>query len=425
MDAAPRPSRARHVVLGFALAAMGVAYLDRVAISTAAPAVKADLGLSDTEMGLVFSAFTLAYALFEVPSGWLADRFGARWMLTRIVLWWSAMTAATGAATGFASLVTIRWLFGMGEAGVLPSLSRAFSRWLPPQDRGRAFGFTLMAAALGGAATQPIVVALLERISWRQAFPIFGSVGLLWAAAWFWWFRDDPRRHRGVNAAELGLIGCEPESAHPRVPWGRLASSRGMIALCAMYFCAIYGWYFYITWLPTYLLRGRGFDFQAMGWLASLPLLAIAAGSVVGGWLSDALVRRSGLRAGLRGPGLVGLPLASLCVLAAVATPDGRSAAFLLAGAAGCAALGIAPAWSVCLAIGGRHAGVVSGAMNTFGNLGGALSPIVMGAVLEASGSWDLSLHSVAALYGVAALCWLGIDPESPIDVTGPGEGRT
>ena len=405
------------MVLGFALAAMGVAYLDRVAISTAAPAVKADLGLSDTEMGLVFSAFTLAYALFEVPSGWLADRFGARFMLTRIVLWWSAMTAATGAATGFVSLVSIRWLFGMGEAGVLPSLARAFSRWLPPHARGRAFGLTLMAAALGGAATQPIVVALLERISWRLAFPIFGSVGLVWAAAWFWWFRDDPRQHRAVNAAELGLIGCEPETPHPKVPWRKLATNRGVIALAAMYFGAIYGWYFYITWLPTYLLRARGFDFQTMGWLASLPLLGIATGSLVGGSLSDVLVRRFGLRAGLRAPGLVGLPLAAAFVIGAVATPDGRTAAFLLAGAAGSAALGIAPAWSVCLAIGGRHAGVVSGAMNTFGNLGGALLPIVMGAVLEATGSWDLSLYSVAALYGVAALCWLGIDPESPIDV--------
>jgi MFS family permease len=153
-----------------------------------------------------------------------------------------------------------------------------------------------------------------------------------------------------------------------------------------------------------------------MGWLASLPLLAIAAGALLGGALSDQLVRRFGLRAGLRGPGLVGLPLAAVCVLAAVATPDGRSAAFLLAGAAGSAALGIAPAWSVCLAIGGRHAGVVSGGMNTFGNLGGALSPIVMGAALEAFGSWEPSLYSVAALYGVAALCWLGIDPESKLD---------
>jgi len=418
MDAAPRPSRARHVVLGFALAVMGVAYLDRVAISSAAPAMKADLGLSDTQMGLVFSAFTLAYALFEVPSGWLADRFGARWTLTRIVLWWSAMTAATGAATGFASLLAIRWLFGMGEAGVLPSLSRAFSRWLPAHARGQAFGLTLMAAALGGAATQPIVVTMLSHFSWRQAFPIFGSVGLLWAAAWFRWFRDDPRQHRSVNAAELDLIGCEPEAPHPPVPWRELSRSRGLIALCGMYFCAIYGWYFYITWLPTYLLRGRGFDFQAMGWLASLPLLAIAAGALAGGWISDPLVRRFGLRVGLRAPGLVGLPLAGLFVLGAIATPDGRTAAVLLASAAGSAALGIAPAWSVCLAIGGRHAGVVSGAMNTFGNLGGALSPVVMGAVLDRFGSWDGSLYSVAALYGVAALCWLGIDPESPIDTT-------
>ncbi len=434
MDAAPRPSRARHVVLGFALAVMGVAYLDRVAISSAAPAMKGDLGLSDTEMGLVFSAFTLAYALFEVPSGWLADRFGARWTLTRIVLWWSAMTAATGAATGFVSLLAIRWLFGMGEAGVLPSLSRAFSRWLPAHARGQAFGLTVMAAALGGAATQPLVTTLLARFSWREAFPIFGSVGVIWAAAWFWWFRDDPREHRAVNAAELALIGREadpsgrgreadpsgrgrhPATPHPAVPWRALVTSRGLIALCAMYFTAIYGWYFYLTWLPSYLLRARGFDLATMGWLAMLPLLGVAAGALLGGWISDPLVRRFGLRLGLRAPGLVGLPLAALFMLGAIATPDGRTATFLFTGAAGSAALGIAPAWSVCLAIGGRHAGVVSGTMNTFGNLGGSLMPVVMGSVLDATGSWNLSLYSVAALYGVAALCWLGIDPESPID---------
>jgi MFS family permease len=416
MDAAPRPSRARHVVLGFALAAMGVAYLDRVAISSAAPAMQADLGLTDQQLGNVFSIFMLAYALFEVPSGWLADRFGARWMLTRIVLWWSAMTALTGAAGGYLSLLAIRWLFGMGEAGVLPSLARAFSRWLPARARGNAFGFTLMAAALGGAATQPLVTTLLARFSWREAFPIFGSVGLIWAAAWFWWFRDDPSVHHSVNAAELALIGHEPETPHPPVPWRALIKSRGVLALGAMYFSAIYGWYFYITWLPSYLLRARGFDLATMGWLAMMPLLGVAAGALAGGWISDPLVRRFGLRAGLRAPGLVGLPLAALFMLFAIATPDGRTATFLFAGAAGSAALGIAPAWSVCLAIGGRHAGVVSGAMNTFGNLGGALMPWVMGHTLEAFGSWNISLYSVAALYGVAALCWLGIDPESPIE---------
>jgi MFS family permease len=407
-------------MLAFALGAMAVAYLDRVCISTAAPAIKADLGLDDAQMGYVFSAFTLAYALFEVPSGWLADRFGARVTLTRIVLWWSAMTAATGAATGFASLVTLRWLFGMGEAGVLPSLSRAFSRWLPVRERGSAFGLTLMAAALGGAATQPIVVALLEHVSWRHAFPIFGSVGLFYAAAWWWWFRDDPHTHEGVNAAELALIGNDPPAEHPRVPWGVLLRSRNLMVLCAMYFGAIYGWYFYLTWLPTYLLRARGFELSQVGWLAALPLLGIATGSLVGGALTDLLARRYGPRIALRTPGVVGLPLAAAAIVGAVTTADPRASALYLAAAAGLAALGVAPGWSVCLAIGGRHAGVVSGAMNTFGNLGGVMSPIVVGWCLTLWGSWEAPLYTVAALYVVAALCWLGVDPTQKLDVPEP-----
>jgi MFS family permease len=404
-------------MLGFALGATAVAYLDRVCISTAAPAIKADLALSDAQMGYVFSAFTLAYALFEVPSGWLADRFGARAMLTRIVLWWSAMTAATGLAQGFASLVALRWLFGMGEAGVFPSLTRAFGRWLPVRERGAAFGLTLMAAALGGAATQPLVVALLEHVSWRQAFPIFGAVGVVYAAAWFAWFRDDPRAHRSVNQAEIAEIGSDPPTAHPAVPWGRLLRSRNLAALCAMYFGAIYGWYFYLTWLPTYLLRARGFDLSQVGWLAALPLLGIATGSLVGGFLSDRLTRGYGARVGLRAPGVIGLPLAAVAIVAAVTAQDPRTSAYCLAAAAGLAALGVAPGWSVCLAIGGRHAGVVSGAMNTFGNLGGVTSPIVVGWCLTLWGSWQAPLFTVAAFYVFAALCWLRVDPTEPLDL--------
>jgi ACS family glucarate transporter-like MFS transporter len=425
---AQHPTRARHVMLGFTLAAMAVAYLDRVCISTAAPSVKADLGLSDAQMGVVFSAFTLAYALFEVPSGWLADRFGARWMLTRIVLWWSAMTAATGAAWSFGSLVALRSLFGMGEAGVLPSMARAYSRWLPLRERGRAFGLTIMAAALGGAATQPLVVALLERMSWRRAFPIFGAVGVVWAGAWWLWFRDDPRAHRSVNEAELRVIRSDAAGAEggaqPRVPWARLLRSRPLVALCAMYFGAIYGWYFYLTWLPTYLLRARGFDLHAVGWLAALPLLGIAAGSLVGGAVSDVLARRLGLRAGLRLPGLIGLPAAAAAIAAAVTTDDPRTAAYSLAAAAGLAALGVAPAWAVCLAMGGRHAGVVSGAMNTFGNLGGVMSPIVVGWCLDLWSSWETPLVTVAVLYVFAAACWLAIDPETLLDLEEPALPR-
>jgi MFS family permease len=419
-----RPTRARRTMLGFALGAMAVAYLDRVCISTAAPAMKADLGLDDAEMGYVFSAFIFAYALFEVPSGWLADRFGARVTLTRIVVWWSAMTAATGAALGFASLVGVRWLFGMGEAGALPSLTRAFGRWLPVRERGRAFGLTIMAAALGGAVTQPIVVAILERVSWRRAFPIFGCVGLVFAAAWWLWFRDDPRDHAGVNAAELAEIGCDPPpAAHPHVPWRTLLRSRTLVALAGMYFASIYGWYFYLTWLPTYLMRGRGFDLAAVGWLAAAPLVGIATGSFAGGLLADALARRFGVRIGLRIPGLVGLPLAALAIIAAVLVRDPHTSALCLALAAGLAALGVAAAWSVCLAIGGRHAGVVSGAMNTFGNLGGAMSPIVVGWCLVWWSSWNAPLYTVAAMYSAAALCWLGVDATEVLDV-GASEGE-
>src|SRR6266404_4159801 len=186
---APAPAtRARHTVVWFTLALVAVAYLDRVCISTAAPAIKTELGLRDWQMGLVFSAFTLSYALFEVPSGWFADRFGARLTLTRIVLWWSAMTAATGLVGGFGSLVAVRLLFGVGEAGTFPATARAYARWLPERERGRAFGLAIMMGALGGALTQPLVVFMLGLMSWRYAFAIFGSVGVAWAAAWWRWF---------------------------------------------------------------------------------------------------------------------------------------------------------------------------------------------------------------------------------------------
>ncbi len=412
--ASPAPAsatRARHRVLAFALALTAIAYLDRVCISTAAPAIQRDLVLSDSRMGLVFSAFTLAYALCEVPSGWLADRFGARWMLTRIVLWWSAMTAATGAARGFGSLLGLRVLFGAGEAGTFPSMARAFGRWLPPNEQGRAFGLTIMAGALGGAVTQPLVVWILGRASWRAAFLLFGAVGLVWALGWALWFRDDPHEHRSVNPAELRLIGSPLPSPHPPVPWRAVLRHRGLLALCGMYAGAIYGWYFFLTWLPTYLLRARGLELASVGWFAMLPLLAIALGVLLGGWLSDALVCRMGPRAGRRAPGLVGLPLAALALLGALRTPLPERAAVLLAATAGLAALGVAPAWAVCLEIGGRHAGVVSGAMNSFGNLGGFLSPIVVGVCLDRLGSWNAPLVTVAVGYLLAAVCWLRIDP--------------
>jgi MFS transporter, ACS family, glucarate transporter len=405
-----RPSRARHVVLGLTLLLAAIVYLDRVAISTTAGAIRQDLALSDKELGWIFSAFTFAYALFEIPSGWLVDRFGARWMLTRIVVAWSLMTALTGAAGGFWSLLGVRLMFGVGEAGAFPSIARAYGRWLPAAQRGRSFGLVVMAGLLGGAFTQPLVVALLGITTWRWVFPLFGAAGLAWAAVWLFWFRDDPRSHRAVNASELALIGPGAEQSHRAVPWRALARHRTLWALCVMYLGAIYGWYFYLTWLPQYLLRARGFDLKQVGWMAALPLLGIAAGVLSGGWASDLLVSRVGECWGRRLPGVVGLPLAAAAVLVAASTASPRLAVFGLSAAAMLAAWGVAPGWAVCLDIGGPHAGVVSGAMNTFGNLGGALSPLVVGYCLDRWHSWDAPLWSVAGFYLLAALCWTRVD---------------
>lgn len=405
------PSRVRYRMVALTLALTAVAYLDRVCISTAAPSIKFDLHLTETQMGYIFSAFTFAYALFEIPSGWAADRFGPRRTLIRIVLWWSAMTAATGWAQSFRSLFFVRLLFGMGEAGTFPCITRAYSHWLPPQERGRAFGLAVAAAALGGAVTQPLVVWILGMTSWRWAFFIFGLVGVAWTVAWCIWFRDNPHEHHGVNKSELALIGSEPPVPHPPVPWGHLLKSRNLWAICFMYAGMIYGWYFYLTWLPTYLLKSRGFNLHQVGWLAALPLLSIAVGVSSGGWISDILSRHFGVKNGRRLPGLIGLPLAAIAILAAIGTHHPLAAALYLALAAGLAALGTASAWAVSLQIGGQHSGVVSGTMNMFGNLGGALSPIVVGICLQHWNSWNLPLVTVAVFYLFSGACWLWIDP--------------
>lgn len=206
-----------------------------------------DLGLSDARMGLVFSMFTLAYAVFEIPAGWLADRYGSRLMLTRVVLWWSAMTAATGWVGGFVSLVAVRFLFGAGEAGTFPGISRVYSRWLPDRMHGMAFGVAVMLALVGGAATQKLTAELLGVMNWRHIFQWYALAGFAWAIGWYLWFRDDPHHHPAVNQAELQLIGTHPPSTHPQVPWRDLIRNRTLILLCAMYFGSIYGWYFFLT----------------------------------------------------------------------------------------------------------------------------------------------------------------------------------
>src|SRR5512143_3855635 len=292
----PAPTRTRYWVVVFAVVLAVVQYIDRVCISEAAPLISRDLHLAPWQMGYVFSAFTLAYALFEVPCGWLGDRIGPRRVLLRIVLWWSFFTAATGWARSWLVLVATRFLFGAGEAGCFPNLTKALNRWLPSGERTRAQGILWMSARWGGAATPILVYLCLQHMHWRTAFLVFALLGLVWAAAFYAWYRDDPRSHPGVNAAEAALLpAAEPGGAgHFAVPWRRWLRSRTVWCLCAQYWAVSYVWYYFVTWFPTYRLRARGFVVRQSAWLAGTPLLLGGFASLAAGRLAPLLARRFG-----------------------------------------------------------------------------------------------------------------------------------
>src|SRR5437899_3107186 len=295
----PPPFRARGRVLTFAFFLAVVTYLDRICISAAAPFIMEDLRLTMVQMSAVFSAFTLAYSLFEIPSGWLGDTRGPRRVLTRIVLWWSAFTMLTGAARGFPSLLSIRFLFGAGEAGAFPNVSRVFSRWFPRRERGTANGVLFLGSRVGGMLSAPVALVLIGTWGWRLSFTIFGSVGIVWAVAWYTWFRDEPGEHPAVDPGELAWIAQDDvgdRRSPAATPWRTLLTSRNLIAICGMYFAFGYGLYFYFTWLPTFLIRVLGFSLFAGGLFAALPFLLAGIADVAGGWLTDRLAQTRGLR---------------------------------------------------------------------------------------------------------------------------------
>src|SRR5215467_9682620 len=377
-----QPTRGRFSLLRLTLALSIITYLDRVAISSAALTMRGELHLSAVQMGWVFSAFTFAYAFFEIPSGWLGDVIGPRKVLARIVLWWSAFTMATGLAWNFASLLAARFLFGVGEAGAFPNISRSFAKWFPLRERGSAHGVVFMGTRLGGAIAPPIVAWLMGSLGWRQSFFIFGGIGVIWCVFWLKWFRDDPAAHPSVNAQELETIqkGIASNERHS-LKWSELLSVN-LLFICLMYFCNGYTLYFNLTWLPTYLREVRGFSVQQAGNIAGIVLLTGATMTATGGWLTDRLVKTYGLKIG-RSIGVVTLPLSGLILIAAARAHDPVSAAVLLALTLGVADLNTGACWAMCHDVGGENAGTVTGCMNTFGNIGGALSPLVVGYAVQ------------------------------------------
>jgi MFS transporter, ACS family, glucarate transporter len=414
------PTGARHIVTLFAVSLAVITYVDRAAINVSALYISKDLGLTTIQMGWAFAAFGWAYALFEIPGGWLGDKIGPRRVLMRIVLWWSLFTAATGWAWNAASLIAIRGLFGAGEAGAFPNMTRMFTTWLPVKERERAQANLWLATRLTAAFTPLFVALLIEQFGWRRTFELLGVLGVVWAGFFYNWYRDVPSEHPAVNQAELAMLPPARDTAiaESGVPWRLIFSKRSVWLLSIQYMCLAYGWWFYINWLPTYLRTARGTTVRMGALLAGLPLLLGGVGCLVSAGVIPRLARALGSVARARRivavSGFVG---ASVCIIIFTGIDDPRRAMIVLGFAGFFNDFVMPAAWAGTMDIGGRYSGTVSGAMNMMGSIAGASSVLVVGYLLAwTSGNWTLTFYISAAIYLIGAICWLFLDSHTPIE---------
>ena len=407
-----RPTHVRHVVLALTVAAYMITYMDRVVISSAVPAIQKEFGFSIVTMGWILGSFRWAYATFQIPVAWFGDRYGPRRALTAIVLWWSLFTSATTLAWSASSMIAIRFLFGAGEAGAFPIATRSLSRWMLPSERGFAQGVTHAGSRLGAALTPALVAVIIAHYGWRAAFIVFGSAGIFWAGAWYWYYRDTPAEQPRANTAERELIASAiggREVSGEAVPWKKILSSSQMWILALMYFCYTYPLGIYLDWFPKYLNSERGFSVEKMGFYASLPLFAAVLGDLAGGWISDIWARRSGLRTARKYVAIAGFLVAGSGMLAACLTPNALvSVAWSCIGMFGLE-LTVGVSWAIPLDIGGNYAGSVSAVMNSFGNMGGAVATTLSGYLVKYYG-WTPTFVVMSALAFAGAILFTRID---------------
>ena len=396
-----------------------ITYLDRVCMNVVSKYVKTDLGLNNQQFGWILGAFSLAYALFEIPTGTLGDTLGPRRVLTRVVLWWSGFTMLTGTAINFLYLLVVRFLFGIGEAGAYPNASIVIARWFPAVEVGRAQSVIWAAGRLGGALTPLLVIPLVHWAGWRWAFAVLGLVGVAWAIFWNTWFRDEPADKAGVSPEELQVIesGRHIKSSDHRIPWQTILRNPDLWALMLMCHLFFYGSYFFTNWSATYFQEGRGLSEDDTKNFISLSYFLGAVGCLIGGLLSDALTKRYGLKIGRRVVGAGGLGLSSVFFLLAGLTTDNQMAGYLLATCVLLKDLALPVAFAVCIDIGQRNAGAVTGSMNFAGQLGGFFITILFGMIVEQTHNFNYPLFLIAGCLLVSALLWLKIDPTRPVTI--------
>jgi MFS family permease len=395
-----------------------ITYMDRICISVLETPIKKDLGIDNAGWGWVLSAFLLGYGIFEIPTGALGDFVGQRKILTRIVVWWSAFTMFTGIARNYYLLVAVRFLFGAGEAGAYPNAAGVIGRWFPVSERARAQGLVWGASRLGGALT-PLAIAPLIAIFpwWQLPFFVFGVMGLGWALVWTLWFKDDPAAHRGITQVELAEIGTgkKGHASHSAIPWLSLAAAPGLWLIVAMYWFYVFGDIFFMLKLTSYFTDARGFDKYAATISVSLAFGAGVIGNMVGGWASDRLSRTYGLWVGRCLIGATCLVVCGLLLVLTAFTPGKLPAAILLIMAFGVMDGMLPASWAVCLDVGKRYAGAVSGAMNMSGQAAGALCMVLYGYYLKHFHNHEFPLVIFGTSMFISAVCFAAIDPTRPL----------
>lgn len=418
-----RPTHTRWVILTLLLGISIVTYIDRVNISVTARQMIPALGLTQLQMGQVFSAFVLGYALCQIPGGWLGDRWGARRVLTFAVIWWSIFTALTaiaptlpliGMAGVLGSLMLVRFLIGVGEAVALPNFNRAVANWLAPHERGLGIGITIGGIGIGSAITPPVTAWIMVNFGWQMAFYIAGLLGVVIAALWFFYATDQPREHPHVNDAEAALI--EQPSASPvpassdKTPWKAFMSTPTVWWLILSYTCLGYVAYVYMSWFYLYLVNVRGFDGLRGAFFASGPFIAMTVFCPLGGWVTDRLTIALGVNRGRAYVGGAGMGLASLSIVLGANVQHPLLAIFLLSLGAGWLYFTVGAFWSSTVDLSKNYAGTLSGLMNTGANLGGTLSPTLSPWLAEQFG-WSASLGVAAGAALVGSLLWWRIRP--------------
>lgn len=387
--------------------------MDRICISIVGVRIKADLGLTNEQFGWALASFALAYALFEIPSGSWGDRIGPRAVFIRIVLWWSLFTVLTGFVSGLLSLMVIRFLFGMGEAGTMPNSVLVISRWFPASETGRALPWMGIGTQIGSAIAPIIIIPLAVAYGWRMPFFVNGFVGIIWVLVCLIWFRNFPAEMRHITKKEKDYI--EANSRHKNhqhlVPWKLIFRNRTLWALMGMYFCFQWANYFFVAWMPVYLQEKLHFSEQGTQPIIFILFVVGIIGLLVGGYCIDWIAKKKGLLFGRRFIGMIGIGLCGAAIFfASISTKANIGAAFLIA-ANGFYSFGVMACYAVCTDIGRNNAGTVSGAMNSFGQLGAFFMAVVFGKIVDATHNFTTPLFVIAAAQFIGCLLWLIIDP--------------